>query len=171
MAGGMITPCGKKRTSRRRSTQLNSTINVTPLVDVMLVLMVIFMIAAPMLSIGGIAVNLPKTSSDTLPNDPKDEPLIISIDAHKNLFLQEQEMTFEAIEEKLHHLTKQNPDLRIYLKGDAAVSYGEVLKVMGALHKTGLTKVGLLTQQADTPASKKETMRKKNSPSPIKKPR
>jgi biopolymer transport protein TolR len=171
MAGGMIPTSGKKRTSRRRTTQLNSTINVTPLVDVMLVLMVIFMIAAPMLSIGGIAVNLPKTSSDTLPNDPKDEPLIISIDEHKNLFLQEEQMTFEAIEEKLHHLTKQNPTLRIYLKGDAAVSYGQVLNIMGALHKAGLTKVGLLTQQ-DTPSTPpQQAMRKKVGPSPVKKSR
>ena len=156
MAGGSSFHNNSRRgrTAKRRTTQLNSTINVTPLVDVMLVLMVIFMIAAPMLSVGGISVDLPKVTSDSLPNDNLDEPLIIGVDKDQHFFLQETRMSLEQIQEKLMAISRENPELRVYLKADQQVSYGQVLKIMTVLSKNGLKKVALVTEQDhDVPTS------------------
>ncbi len=128
--------------SRRRGA-MNSTINITPLVDVMLVLMVIFMVAAPMLNVGGISVDLPKSKANPL-DKSQEEPVIISMSKDQKLFIQDIDMPFEDLVKKLQGLLSQKPDLKIYLKADQSLSYGQVMDMMGALSKEGLSQISLI---------------------------
>jgi biopolymer transport protein TolR len=128
--------------SRRRGT-LNSSVNITPLVDVMLVLMVIFMVAAPMLNVGGISVDLPKSEAKPL-EKTQDEPVIISMSKDEKLFIQDADMPFDQLVKKLQSLLSQKPDLKIYLKADQSLSYGQVMNMMGALSKEGLSHISLI---------------------------
>ncbi|RZV39830.1 MAG: biopolymer transporter ExbD, partial [Acidimicrobiales bacterium] len=126
----------------RRRRELNSRINVTPLVDVMLVLLIVFMIAAPLLSVG-VPIELPKTDAKSLPSPQ--EPITISVDKDGLIYLQETEITLEELTPKLVAISKNGYEERIYLRGDENGNYGPVMKVMAAVNAAGFTNIGLVT--------------------------
>jgi biopolymer transport protein TolR len=119
-----------------------SEINVTPLVDVMLVLLIVFMVAAPLMTVG-VPVDLPETRAKPLQGD--NEPINVSIDKDHKIFLQETEIDPETLVAKLEAIAKNGYDERIFVRGDTAVNYGAVMKVMGALNAAGYKKIGLVT--------------------------
>ena len=140
----MILPkFGGSRFTRRRSPPM-SEINVTPFVDVMLVLLVIFMVTAPLLTVG-VQVDLPKTTASVIKGD--DEPLAISVDAEGRVFLQDVEIELDALMPRLIAITGNNPDVRIFIRGDQAIYYGRVMDVMGRVNAAGYRKVALVTRQ------------------------
>ena len=126
--------------------RMMADINVTPLVDVMLVLLIIFMVTAPLLQ-QGLQVNLPQTRASSMPGD--DTTLIVTIDKDLKLFLLKEEITRPGLSEKLKAIVAQNPDKEVFLKADAAVPYGEVIKVMGTIRGSGVVKLGMVTQPGD----------------------
>lgn len=138
------------RRGGRRAYRPMSEINVTPLVDVMLVLLIIFMITAPLLTVG-VQVELPKTQAKSLAG--KDEPLTISINKDGKLFLQETELELTALVPRLQAITGNNPDIRIFVRGDQAINYGRVMEVMGTVNAAGFRKVALITEQVRPPAA------------------
>ena len=117
-------------------------INVTPLVDVMLVLLIIFMVTAPLMT-SGVTVDLPKTTSQPLNTDS--QPLTVSINAAGNIFLQDQQVDLPDLVAKLQAIAQNNPDRRIFVRGDKANTYGRIMEVMGTITEGGFTKVALLT--------------------------
>jgi biopolymer transport protein TolR len=119
-------------------------INVTPLVDVMLVLLIIFMVTAPLMT-SGVTVDLPKTSSQPLNTDS--EPLTVSINAEGNIFLQNDAVDLTDLVAKLQAIAQNNPDRRIFVRGDKANTYGRIMEVMGTITEGGFTKVALLAEQ------------------------
>ncbi len=130
-------------TRRYTGRTLNHEINVTPLVDVMLVLMIVFMISATVLS-QGIALDLPKTDSKALPTQKK--PLTISVDKNGNIFLLDEPVRLKELAPKLVALAGDGYEERIYLRGDANGNYGPVMKVMAAINAAGFTNIGLVTE-------------------------
>lgn len=147
--GATLTP--GKATSGNRFTRTPSRpmseINVTPLVDVMLVLLVIFMITAPLLSTG-VNVDLPQTSA--VPLDDQDKPLAISVDRSGRIFIQDNEVDLSSLATKLAAITQNNKDVRIFVRGDQAIQYGQVMGVLGAVYEAGYRKVALLTEPPDS---------------------
>lgn len=141
---------GNGRGNGSRRFQPMSEINVTPFVDVMLVLLVVFMVTAPLLTVG-VEVNLPKTSADSLPGE--DEPLTVSIDAEGTLYLQELEITLDELIPKLLAIAAERENMRIFVRGDKAIDYGRVMLVMGTINAAGFTKVGLVTERLPTARS------------------
>ena len=131
----------RSRGGRRRRAPM-SEINVTPFVDVMLVLLVIFMITAPLLTVG-VEVDLPQTGSPPLAGD--DEPLAITITRDGTAYLQETEVTLEDLIPKLKAITERRPDVRIFIRGDREIAYGRVMEVMDALNDAGFNNVALVT--------------------------
>lgn len=127
--------------------EFNSEINVTPLVDVMLVLLIIFMVTSPML-VAGVNVDLPETSASPVSN--QEEPLSIAVDKEGKIYLQEVEISLKHLPFKLKEVTKEKFDTRIFVSGDKNVNYGTVISVMGAINAAGFTKVALITQIAPT---------------------
>ena len=140
------------RGARRQRTRPMSEINVTPMVDVMLVLLVIFMVTAPLLTVG-VQVDLPKTNASLIPG--ADEPLTISVNAEGTIFLQETELELAALAPRLAAITGNNPDVRIFVRGDKAISYGRVMEVMGTINAAGFRKVALVAQMPGAEAVKK----------------
>ena len=130
--------------SRRRHTPPMSEINVTPMVDVMLVLLVIFMVTAPLLTVG-VQVDLPKVKAGIIQG--QDEPLAITVDAEGKVYLQETEVDLESLVPRLSAITSNNPDVRIFVRGDAAINYGRVMEVMGTINAAGYRKVALVTKE------------------------
>lgn len=132
------------RGGRRRPLDANiSEINVTPMVDVMLVLLIVFMVTAPLMSVG-VPVDLPKTKAAKM-NDQV-EPLVVTIDAAGKSYLQEMEVSGEALVARLMAVTNNNADAKIYVRGDQKNSYGRIMEVMGAIAAAGYTKVSLLAE-------------------------
>jgi biopolymer transport protein TolR len=125
-------------------------INVTPLVDVMLVLLIIFMVTAPLMT-SGVSVDLPKTSAQPLNSDS--EPLTVSIKADGSIFLQEQPIDLSEIVGKLQAIAKNNPERRIFVRGDKDLAYGRIMQVMGTITQGGFTKVALLAEQTAAQAA------------------
>jgi biopolymer transport protein TolR len=123
-------------------------INVTPFVDVMLVLLVIFMITAPLLTVG-VPVDLPKTEAKPLQG--QDEPLAVSVDKDGQIWLQETKVDAATLVPRLNAIIGNKPDTRIFVRGDKTVSYGRVLEVMGILNTAGFNRVGLVTQRPAKP--------------------
>ncbi len=144
MAGGLQHSSGRKRHRRRRAT-LMSEINVTPMVDVMLVLLIIFMVTAPIMATG-IKVNLPESNVSQLENEKKDEPLQVLVDKRGDLYIQKTKVTFAELGTKLGEVTKQNKETQIYVKGDKDVPYGTVIMAISSINEAGYSKVGLVTQ-------------------------
>ncbi len=120
-----------------------SEINVTPFVDVMLVLLIIFMVTAPLLTVG-VQVDLPETSADTLPEE--NEPLTLTINAKGEIFIQETKIEFDNIIQKIPAVSNNRTDTRIYVRGDKNINYGRVLEIMGMLSGSGFTKVALISE-------------------------
>ncbi len=132
----------RARGGRRRSTPM-ADINVTPMVDVMLVLLVIFMVTAPLLTVG-IPVDLPKTKAEAM-QDP-DEPLVITINKQGKIYLQETELQLETVGPRLEAITHNNPDAKIFIRGDKGIDYGTVMQVMGELTSAGFRAVSLIVE-------------------------
>lgn len=142
MAGGLNTS-SRRRNGRRRTFEAKTDINITPLVDVMLVLLVIFMITAPIMTVG-VPVDLPKTEAAKM-ND-SEEPIVVSVDGNGKIFLQETELTLPVIVEKLKALTNNTPDAKIYVRGDKKLSYGQIMEIMGGIAAAGFTRVSLIAE-------------------------
>ena len=145
MAGFIQHNNSSRSGAKRRTFTPKTEINITPLVDVMLVLVVIFMVTAPMMSVG-VPVDLPKTNAAQL-ND-QTEPLVISIDGKGELYLQESKMQLQALIAKLHAIAGNNLDMRIYVRGDKNLPYGKIMEVMGVISSSGFSKVSLIAQSA-----------------------
>src|SRR5215467_8022290 len=143
MAGTFINGNGAGGVRQRYKPM--SEINVTPMVDVMLVLLVIFMVAAPLLTVG-VPVDLPQTKAPAITEQK--EPLVITINAESKLFLQNTEVGEDELVPRLQAITKNNPEADIYVRGDRAINYGRVMEVMGLVSAAGFTKVSLITEQA-----------------------
>ena len=121
-----------------------SSINVTPMVDVMLVLLIVFMVTAPLLTVG-VPVNLPKVEANSL--DAQKEPLEISINENNDIYLGEELIPFEELILKVKTIAGSNTDIRIFLRADTTINYGEVMKVLGALNTSGFLKIALVTKK------------------------
>lgn len=130
---------GARRRVRARPL---SEINVTPFVDVMLVLLIVFMVTAPLLTVG-VPVDLPKTKAAALNQDT--EPLAVTINKGGKIYLQNTAITEEELVPKLEAIAKNGYDQRIFVRGDAAVDYGKVMEVMGLLNSAGFKRIGLVT--------------------------
>lgn len=141
MAGGLL-PSASAR-GGRRSYKPMADINVTPMVDVMLVLLIVFMVAAPLLTVG-VPVDLPKTQAASL-ND-RIEPLTISVDAQGRIFIQETEVVPEQLVSRLQALTATKPDQTIFVRGDKGIAYGQIMTVMGMVASAGFAKVSLIAE-------------------------
>lgn len=137
-------PSGSSR--KRRHYQPMSEINVTPMVDVMLVLLIVFMVAAPLLTVG-VPVNLPKTGAQALRGD--DEPLAISINANGQIFIEETEIAPDVLVPRLKAIAGEGYDQRIYVRGDKAVAYGQVAKLVSQISAAGFSRVALVTEKAE----------------------
>ena len=135
---------------RMRSSGGFSEINVTPFVDVMLVLLIIFMVAAPMMTTG-VVVDMPKTKSTSVPGN--DEPLAVTIKADGTVYIQNTETKVESLGKKLQAILGEKKETRIFVRGDTAVDYGAVMRVIGEINQAGYMKVALLT---DLSGQKKE---------------
>ncbi|ARD86271.1 protein TolR [Rickettsia bellii] len=130
---------GSNRKSKRAVV---SEINVTPLVDVMLVLLIIFMITSPML-VSGVNVDLPETNSS--PISGQDEPLVVTINNKGEVFLLETPIERKHLTDKLVNITKEKKDTRIFVRGDKNVSYGEVVEIVSEIHAAGFSRVALIS--------------------------
>ncbi|HNR76696.1 MAG TPA: protein TolR [Parvularculaceae bacterium] len=125
-------------------TRVMSEINVTPLVDVMLVLLIVFMVAAPLLTVG-VAVDLPETAAQPIPE--QGEPLTVTITSDGTIFVQETPVEIDNLVPQLEAIASAGYDQRIYIRGDQARSYGEVVRVMGKINAAGFRRIGLVTDR------------------------
>jgi biopolymer transport protein TolR len=135
------------RRGRRRgrgSRSLMSEINVTPMVDVMLVLLIIFMVAAPMMTVG-VPIDLPETQAKPL--NAETQPITVSVQQGGKVFLQETEIPVEEVVPKLEAIAKTGYEERIYVRGDKAADYGTVMQVMARISAAGFKNIGLVTLQ------------------------
>ena len=128
---------------RRGSYKPLSEINVTPFVDVMLVLLIVFMITAPLLTVG-VPVDLPKVKAKSIAEAV--EPLVITVNAEGVIFIQDTEVELENLVPRLAAITDNKPDTRIYVRGDKSINYGRVLEVMGTVNVAGFTRVALIAE-------------------------
>jgi len=141
----MILGSGGKA-GRRGRRALNAEINVTPFVDVMLVLLIVFMITAPLL-VRGEDVNLPKTRSGPIQTDPNDAPLAITVKANGDVFIQQTQVDIDNLGPQVQAIIGEGYDKPIYVRGDEATPYGDVLNVMAEIKAAGHTRVALVTEQ------------------------
>ena len=140
----MMSENGGGRGRRRRGSYVPmSEINVTPMVDVMLVLLVVFMVSAPLMTVG-VPVDLPQTDAAQMVG--QDEPMVVSVNAKGEVFLQETKITLEQLVPRLVAITQNKKDTRIFVRGDKAIAYGQVMEVMGTVNLAGFNRVALLTQ-------------------------
>ena len=135
---------GGSRRGRRGRNKLVSEINVTPFVDVMLVLLIIFMVAAPLLTVG-VPIDLPETQAKALTSDT--QPITVSVDSEGKVFLQETEIPLDEVVAKLEAIATTGYDERIYVRGDTNADYGTVMKVMARISAAGFKNLGLVTLQ------------------------
>ena len=148
MGGGItqsnLQNSGRRRFSKRGSNRLMSEINVTPFVDVMLVLLIIFMVAAPLLTVG-VEIELPKTSAKALPTE-KEDPLTLSLTKDKELYLQDTKIEFSELIPKLKQIAEQRNDNRIFIRADGANNYSTIMEIMGALNSSNFSNISLVTE-------------------------
>jgi len=137
---------GRRRRGGRR-TQVMSEINVTPFVDVMLVLLIIFMVAAPLLTVG-VPIDLPETQAKALNSET--QPISISVNDQGQVYLQETEIPMSEVVAKLTAIAKNGYEERIYVRGDKTADYGAVMQVMGMLSQAGFKKLAMVTLQEQT---------------------
>jgi biopolymer transport protein TolR len=144
---------------------LASQINVTPLVDVMLVLLIIFMVTAPIIQ-QGVEVNLPKVKAQALP--AKEAQLIVSITRNHEVYLNDTRIGTEQLSEKLKAISVERPNRQVFLRADDAVPYGEVVRTMAAIKAAGIEDVGMVTEMPAANADSAEVGResKRGSPGP-----
>lgn len=147
---GVKLSSGKGSRARRGRASFDD-INMTPFIDVMLVLLIVFMVAAPMMT-SGVPVDLPKTKSSALPGN--DEPLNVSIKADGTIYVNTTEVTIAELGPKVSAIAGEKKDIRIFVRGDTNIDYGQVMRVIGEINAAGYTKVALLTDNA-APAPKR----------------
>ena len=134
---------GRRRRHRRGGAQPMSEINVTPFVDVMLVLLIIFMVAAPLMTVG-VPVELPKTAANALPSE-QEEPLALTITADGKFMIQKTEVPMADLVNRLRAIAAEREGDRVFLRADGSVPYETVVQVMGALNRGGFSNIGLVT--------------------------
>ncbi len=142
----------ERRSGTRGRYRPISEINVTPFVDVMLVLLIVFMVTAPLLTVG-VPVDLPKTQAKAL--SQPEEPLVISINNQGAVFIQEDPIEIEKLVPRLVAITDNKPDTRIYLRGDRAVDYGRIMEVMTRVNTAGFTRLALVSELPRKGSSRK----------------
>jgi biopolymer transport protein TolR len=142
---------GYSRGGRYNYTRM-SEINVTPFVDVMLVLLIVFMVTAPLMSVG-VPVDLPKTKAALITQS--EEPLVVSVDAKGDVYIQDTLVPLEKLAPRLIAITGSNPEIRIFIRGDKSIDYGSVMMVMGRLNAAGFKKVSLLAELPNEPVKAK----------------
>jgi len=128
----------------RKRFKSMSEINVTPLVDVMLVLLIVFMVTAPLLT-AGVPVDLPKADSQALPED--DKPLTISLDQNGAIFIEDTEISEAELVDRLAAIAVERRDARIYVRGDRNLAYGDIMAVVAKVNSAGFSKVALVTEK------------------------
>ncbi|MEX3016502.1 protein TolR [Gymnodinialimonas hymeniacidonis] len=133
----------RRRGRGRRSARPMSEINVTPFVDVMLCLLIIFMVAAPLMTVG-VPIDLPDTSAEALPSE-EEEPLTVTLAADGRVMLQTTEVTREEIIPRLQAIAAERDSPRIFVRADGGIPYEDVMQVMGALNAAGFREIGLVT--------------------------
>jgi len=133
---------GRRRRGRGRSRPM-AEINVTPFVDVMLVLLIIFMVAAPLMTVG-VPVELPKTAANALPGE-EEEPLTVTVTADGTVMIQTSEVRRDELVAKLRAIATERASDRVFLRADGSVPYEQVMQVMGALNRGGFSNIGLVT--------------------------
>lgn len=147
MAGPLIKRSGGRGGRRAgRSRRAMSEINVTPFVDVMLVLLIIFMVAAPLLTVG-VPLELPETDANPLPQS-EEEPLSLQLALDGRIFVQSAEVAPERLIPTLQAMAAERADDRIFLRADRGIEYGRVMEIMGALNAGGFRSIGLVTDPA-----------------------
>ena len=129
---------------RRRHPRPMSEINVTPFVDVMLVLLIVFMVTAPLLS-AGVPVDLPEATAEPLAVDK--EPITVTIDTEGRVFVRDDEVSLDELVPRLTAVAADNLDERIYVRGDRAASYGAIMRVMGTINSAGFRRIALVSVQ------------------------
>jgi len=145
-SGGGAKAINARRGRRGSRHGAISEINVTPLVDVMLVLLIVFMVAAPLMTVG-VPVQLPKTEAKSM-DAPKD-PLYVTVQADRKVFLQETEIPLAELAAKLGAIVKNGNEEQLFVRADTATDYGAVMEVMGVLSSAGYKKIGLVTLQKE----------------------
>lgn len=140
----MSSSSGKGRGRRHRP---HADINVTPFVDVMLVLLIVFMVTAPLLNVG-VPVDLPQTQAASLHDE--DEPLTVSVNAKGEVFIQETKVTAQTLVPRLAAISNNNRNIRVYVRGDRNLAYGKVMQVMGMITQAGFSKVALIAELPQT---------------------
>ena len=153
---GFLHPGSKGRGQRRKFRPM-AEINVTPMVDVMLVLLIIFMVTAPLLTVG-IPVNLPQTKAEPLSNP--DEPIVVSITEKGEIYLQETTIADDALVARLEAITENKPDTKIFVRGDKKIDYGRVMQVMGLIKSAGFTQVALVVDLPPDATAQQKTKTK-----------
>jgi biopolymer transport protein TolR len=143
--------------------QLASQINVTPLVDVMLVLLIIFMVTAPIIQ-QGVELNLPKVKAAALPGE--EQQFVVSITRDRAIYLNDAKMSIEDLSRKLRAISAERPDRQIYVRADEQVPYGEVVRTMVAIKAAGIENVGMVTQMPDVTAGSVSAERERGNERP-----
>lgn len=149
MAGVVQSSRGK---GTRRTFQARSDVNITPLVDVMLVLMIIFMVTAPLLTVG-VPVDLPKAPGQAAA--AQTDPVIITLNAEGQIFLQETEVSMENLGKQLEVITQNNAEAPMFIRGDKSVAYGKIVTLMAVMAAAGYSKVALLAEAEQPPKAQK----------------
>ena len=142
MQGGSGQAGGGRRGRRRKRAVLMTEINVTPFVDVMLVLLIIFMVAAPLLTVG-VPIDLPETQATALEGDT--EPITISVNSAGEIFIQDTPIVIDEVVPKLEAIAANGYEERIYVRGDQDADYGTMMKLMGRINAAGFKRLGLVT--------------------------
>ena len=145
--GAQLAGKGGHGRGKRRSYRAMSEINMTPFIDVMLVLLIVFMVAAPMLTVG-VPVDLPKTNA--APLEAQKDPLFVTVQSDGTVFVQEQRTDVGNLVPLLVAITQSNAEARIFVRGDSKIAYGKMLEVMGTMSAAGFKKVGLVAELPNT---------------------
>ena len=148
MSAGIVGRGGRGHRRRGRHHSLISEINVTPFVDVMLVLLIIFMVTAPMLT-SGVPLDLAESKGSQQLQANK-EPITLSVDKSGKVFIQETEITLDELGVKLKNIAKNGVEDQVFIRGDKGIDYGTVMRVMGRVKAAGFTKVSLVTESEGT---------------------
>ena len=134
---------------RRRRNRMVAEINVVPYIDVMLVLLVIFMVTAPMLE-QGVEIELPEAAAEQLPVEPTQEPVVVSVDGQGAVYLnvgdERTAIDLATLTEQVAKIVRQRPNVQVTLRGDGTVAYQSIMQVMGALQSAGANNLGLVSQ-------------------------
>jgi biopolymer transport protein TolR len=135
---------GGRRGRRRGGNRPMSEINVTPMVDVMLVLLIVFMVAAPLMTVG-VPIDLPETQARQL--NTESQPITVSVTPEGGIFLADEPVLLENLAARVGDVAANGTEDRIYVRGDTSASYGTVMRVMGTLSSAGYARIGLITEQ------------------------